>query len=325
MTKNITSNHDLILCIEKIRKERKMTIKSLTKDLLSTRSYTRLLANESLLTFEVLSKFLDRLQVPIFDFSFYVYNHNFYKYIDEITFFDYVRSGLYQIAYDEYYPKIEKGPWGSILAKKSIPISIVLMNYKLNKMNQYDSYYQIKEIIDLKSILKSVMLSGDDLEAMNIFIEICTDQEKTDIANYLYLVMENKVRILSISIEQATTLVHLVALKALTTKVEISQEDIKLINKIFHLAIEYQQRAKMAMYDVMLYKILYTFVRRLDLSENLIVFAYITSILSTINSVFTEEEVVKIRETDIHYILSLLNDDVFLSKNFYMEMINNEI
>lgn len=137
--------------------------------------------------------------------------------------------------------------------------------------------------------------------------------------------MENKVRILSISIEQATTLVHLVALKALTTKVEISQEDIKLINKIFHLAIEYQQRAKMAMYDVMLYKILYTFVRRLDLSENLIVFAYITSILSTINSVFTEEEVVKIRETDIHYILSLLNDDVFLSKNFYMEMINNEI
>ena len=94
---------NLISVIEKIRIQKNIKIKDLTNGIISSRNYSRYLSNEIELSFEMLIKLLERLDMPLFLFANYSKNLAIIENIEEMHFFDTVLSGDYQKAYDLYY------------------------------------------------------------------------------------------------------------------------------------------------------------------------------------------------------------------------------
>lgn len=319
-------NGIIIKHIDKIRQERKMNIKDLTIGIISQRSYSRYVSESHDLPLNIITKFLDRLNIPVYELAARIYNEIFHSHINEIWFFEYVRQGDYQKAFNEFYPLIKNKTWGSSLASKTIPAAIVYMEYKLNHITKIDAQVRLSKIVDVNAIITNNLLLEDEIQALNIYVLLCNDQDKTKISNFLVpKIVSNQLMIVTQTMEVSTHVVHLTTLQTLTSKEVTSQLDHENIQKVLPYILEYQKRAKPAIFDIKLFEILYKYSKKQGLKNKVVVFHYLSSILSTWSGFNLNDKHVVIDQADVDAFLECLNDSAFLSKPMYEELITHGI
>jgi len=311
--------------IEQLRTERKISIGDFTEGVVSKRNYSRYLSKEADIPFEVLDGFLTKLDMPLFEFGNYALNDTIYKNTEEYYFYDAILSENYEYAYKELYPKIKGKVCKTIYASKTIPMGIELMLYKMNKITKYEALDAMKKSLQLNTILNSNMIFANDITALQVFLRVCDGKTTELIADHLYkVIFMKKYHILTNTVEATNIILYLITIKALTT-IESTKKNKKRLKEVLDVFLEYHKRAKTSQYDIMVFENLYDYIKKNGIQNDLLVFHYYLSLLSSIDSISTKDGV-KIKDIkDIDIVMSYLDDDDFLREEMYERLMKYEI
>jgi hypothetical protein len=322
----MNGNRDAIVYLDIVREERKVSIQGFVEGITSRRNYSRLLSGEAELSFEMLGKFLERLGMPLYDFGLFAYNKTYLDNINEIWFHDCIRAEKYQEAYTKYYPLIKDKDWKTIYAKKTIPTAIILMDFQLKRIHKSSAIHSILNILKLSTIVNSTFITADDVEALYLFLRICNDEEKEQIAECFFrFLVEKRNKILSAGLEFTILTMYLSTLTALTTKETLNNRDRILILQVFRSALEYHIKAKMMTFDVLLFETIYKFIKKNQIRSKWIVFHYIASIASSFGNSFTRKTIIDLDEADRSDYLECIQDENFWEESMYERLLKNEI
>src|SRR5690554_1420148 len=140
---------EIMKYFEMLRTERKINIQDITEGIVSRRNYSRYVSGEIAINIETLSKLLAKIEVPLSEFSFYINNRITMENLEEQYFHALIRNEQYTKAYNKYYSKIKNKELKTIYAKRTIPLGIVLMKYKLGMLNRDEVILEMKKIMNL--------------------------------------------------------------------------------------------------------------------------------------------------------------------------------
>ena len=285
-------NQDIIHYIEKYRLDKKMPIYQLTKGITSTRNYSRMLAKEADVSIEHYNAFLKRFQIPIFEFSLYVYNCQFFENIQETHFLNAIENEQIEQAYEMITPYLDKNDWGFVYAHKTTPIAIKYVEYRLNKCTIHELLSKSRLILGLPQLLQQTMISLDDFEALFRFSVFCSESEKEQIADLLYrIIVKQDVKILNASVEHTTSRLHRLALQMMTALENQDEQSIRRINEVAAIALEYQSRAKIYGEDIFILQSLYLYYKKNQRTIPSLCKEYVMSILGS----YEEEKIASLK------------------------------
>ena len=317
------SNLEIMKYLEKLRSERKITIQDFTKDVCSRRNYSRFLVGEASISLEILSKLLNKIEIPLFDFSFYINNNIIYENIHEIYFYDLIHLEKYELAFKERYPHIKDKEWKTLYSEKCVPMGIKLMEYKLGIISKAEAVKAMSTILKLDEITNKYLVQDDDIGGANLFVRVCGDKDKEKIVEWLLEVLQSdKHKMVSGSYEPMMTNIYLTLLEAMTTHSDPNKYDYALIKKIANKAIEFHSRSKLATFDIFLFRILYNYIKANKINNKYIVFHYIAAILSAFEDSYVKDMVFDIHEEDIAIYKECLLDECFMNSYMYERLID---
>ena len=312
--------------LERARLERKVAIKDLVCDITSRRNYSRFLSDDISISFEILSKFLERLDIPFSEFSFYMHNVIMYENINEVYFHELIRSEKYELAYQNYYSQIAGKQLKTLYANKTIPLGIQLMKFKIGLISHDEALQEMTRLINLSEIVSSHVLRDDDIEALFLYIRICDKQTQEKIGVFALDALNNEKYIMLAGFyEQTSTILQLVALKTLTAKSYIGEEDQANIKKVAEIALKFHNRTKLSLFDVMLFQTLYDYIKTRGIKNKYIVFYYVASIIGSLNEGYVNGHKYAITQSDICMFYDCLNDASFMESSMYERLFSNGI
>lgn len=313
-------NQEIMQYIDKYRVDNKIPIYQLTKGIMSTRNYSRLLSGETVLSFETYSALLKRLRVPLFEFAIYLYNCRFFAYIHETNFQSAVDNKQYDEAYKMISPYLSEAKWGSVFAEKTIPMMVKFVEYKLNKSSLAELITFSRDTIHLDQVLHQTILSLDDFEALFLFSNYCSESERRMISNRMTEIMIHQdVKILNASVEHTTSRLHRLAIQLLTSFDDNDQNALINLKKMTQIALEYQSRAKIYGEDVYILETLYKYYKRQHQLSKDILIEFVLAVLGSNETHLISElkELLSVEEKDM--ILTSISTDTFKKTNLFEE------
>jgi len=312
--------------IEKLRIEKELSIKDLTSGVISPRTYTRYLSNQVEIPLDILNKFLERLETPLYQFGLYIYNTIYLENSEEIVFFNLIVSEKYKRAYEQEYPKLKDKKFQTYLSGKALPLSILLMKCKLNIITENHMLVEMRNVLELNALINRKDINAGEIEALKIFVKVCNDTEKELISNMLYKYLSDKsYMILTNTVEVSRVSLYYVSLLAYTTRSKLRKADKAKIEWIVKDFLKYHKRAKTLLLDCMVLKLIYDYYNKHQLSNDLIVFHYVAAILSTPENDHTKQFRSDITEANIRILFKFLEDDTFLKESMYERLLANEL
>ncbi len=319
-------DYEVMNCVEQLRLERKMTILEITEGVISRRNYSRYLSGEIPITLEVLTKLLTKLGVPLHEFVIYMTNKNIFNNLDEAYYLDLIRNEQYEEAYNRYYHSIKDKKLNSIYASRTIPICKNLMLYKLGKLFKEEAKKNSSRIIDLKEMFRKKHLNDDEIESLYLYIRICDDEDKERIADYLLnMLFSREYKLTAIHYEFCLTLTYLIVLTIITEHHNKEKYKRNIIKQVINEALDFFRRAKFNNNDILLFDILYKYIKKNNIHNNDIIFYYISSILSTNDTEFLNGRKFAITREDINIYFTLLKDEELINSNLYERIMNNAL
>jgi hypothetical protein len=249
-----------------------------------------------------------------------------YENINEVYFHELIRNEKYELAYQKYYPLIEGKQLKTLFANKTIPLGIQLMKYEMGIITSGEALREMTRIVNLSRIINSHILHDDDIEALFLYIRICDKQAKEEISVFAINALNNdKYMMLTGFYEQTLTILQLIALKTLTTKALISEEDRANINMIADVALKFHNRSKLSVFDIMLFQILYDYINANGIENKYVVFYYVASIIGSLNEEYVSNRKFTITEADIRMFYDCLSDTAFMGSSMYERLFANGI
>jgi hypothetical protein len=295
--------------LEKLRIERDIKIKDFTEGIMSVRNYSRLISHESEITFEDLDAFLNKLQVPLFQFGGYMRNSMIVDNMVVFQFLDAIASNNIQEAYEKFYPQIKDKAWDCPISRKHLPISILFMKYKLNKMTKAQALYEINKELELSTMINAGVVYGDDVTLLLTYLEICNEQAKKLIADFLFKALfTNKVKVLTSTGEPTRIMMYICILKAIITRDKISKIDHTIVKKVLEDFIAYHKKAKTELLDYDIFHYAYLYIKKFNLKNDYIIFHYIGSIISTGPKWYFSGKKIQIRKEDMDVFISMIGN-----------------
>lgn len=321
----MTKTNDIMKYIDQYRVENKIPIYKLTEGIMSTRSYSRLLTGEKVLSFENYAMLLERLRMPLFEFSLYFYNCQFFKNIHEVNFQQLVDEKKYREAYEFIQPHLINLSWKSIFSEKTLPIALKYVEYQLKKIGYSELIGYSRNLIQLDDMLERTLLSLDDFESLFLFSDFCSVKEKRKISDYLIrIILSNDIRILNASVEHTTSRLHRLAIQILTSFDDNDDESLITLKKIVNVALEYQSRAKIYGEDLLILELLFKYYKRLLIENRELLTEFVLSCLGSNE----EEKISKLKtiltKEEKAYILNLIKTSRLKKKILFDQDINDE-
>lgn len=321
----MNNDFDIIDYIEKLRIKKGMTIKDLTENIVAQRSYTRYLSKESTLQLNVLDAFLKRLSVPLFQFSLYIKNNIMLDNFEEYYFFDQILNEDYKDAKEKYDSIIKHKTLKSPLAKKSIPIAILIMKYNLNKISKFSMHNKVRQILKLSEFEESNFLLDHDIQCLILFLRVASDSEKTRIANVLYDALFNdEFKIFTSNVELAYTTLYYVLLESLTKRDVLRTKDHEMIEKTFTHYLKYYRRSLMTGFDLDIFKTLYEYYSTKSVDKKSFAFYYLSLLLISSDASTNYLEEATLSTQDKATFLELLKNPEFKETNLFERLISHE-
>lgn len=272
---------DIMKTLDLIRANHKIKIQDLVQGIMSRKTYTRLLNDEASISFYDLNKLLEKLSIPFLEFSLYVVNSIEGQFPMESSFFLTILRENYQKAYDEFYPGVIGKELKTIFGAKSVPATIELMLYKLNKQSKEVSLSNLHQKFDLKSILESRIIDDGISGILYSFVYLVGDSERRQIGNFIYkVIFDPSFRHYYSYTEISKTIIHVTGILSFTLLDKLDDEELNRLEKIVVGALDYHTKFRGTVFDHKIFRILYQFQKEKNLENDFIIFSYISSYLS---------------------------------------------
>ncbi|MCF7932319.1 MAG: hypothetical protein K9K93_04040 [Acholeplasmataceae bacterium] len=318
-------NLEIMHYIDKYRIEKGMPINQLTKGVMSTRNYSRLLSGDAELSFETYALFLNKLSIPLFEFAMYLYNCRFFETIHEAHFLDAVDEKRYKDADELIRPYMKDAAWGSVFAHKTIPLALKIVAYHLNKTTIHDLLSFSRSLIQLEQLVNESVITLDDFDSMFLFTHYCFENEKQMIIDFLIrILVQKEVIILSGSYDHTLSRAYRLAVQLMTSVTPANEHHHDNLKQIARIALEYQSRAKMSMEDLYLLEAIFKYYKNNKMTSPSLLREYVLSALGS-----NEEHVIQslkdlLTDQEIEFVLSSISQSTLRGTNLFTEIFEDE-
>lgn len=309
--------------IEKFRNTKKLTIEELTKDIVSRRNYSRYLSGEIKVSFEVLSLLLNKLEISFSDFSYFIVNTIITENIEESEFLYLIVEKQFDEAFDKYYERFKKYEFKTYFSNKTMPCSVIYLEYVKGLISKSDAYYKMNKIIMIEELLNKYIYMDDDIESLYIYSKLCNLQELNLIKDYLIdIVFNNKHKSFAVTPERQMLLIYLILLEIFVYKLPLNEENRLRLDQIISKALEYYRRAKIELFDLLIFEILYDYQIKTNQNNERIIFYYISNLIIYKTHPYTKSSIFKIRKEDFEIYKQVIKEESILKEEMYEGLIN---
>ena len=180
----------LINFMENLRYDRKITQENYLHGVISQRQYYRYRSGESEIPFEVITKFADKLNIPI--------SRLLEKFDDELSnekqttliFFNLVAAHEIDKAYLEYQ-KMKNHTFISKVNENFFKCSKLLLDFYHNRIYKSDVVSGIYQILDYPKVMKKTAFPDDEIYMLGLLMDF-SDKDRKRILKKLYEVVQNQ-------------------------------------------------------------------------------------------------------------------------------------
>ena len=312
----------IITLLDQLRIQSKLSIENFTEGIISKRNYSRYLNGELKISYLTLSKLLEKLNISISSFSFFIQNSIITKYDYELDFFDEVTKKDYKRAMDIYETKIKGKPLYTHLSEKSVPSGIIYLSFILGQKDLKTAKLEIKDIIHFHQLPEKHVYTDDDIGSLYIYSLIADEQDKKIIADWLEeVIVEKKHKSFYTQPEPIKYLKYIMMLKILTEKETIDPKTQKLIDIVTTKALDHDRRARIIGHNQLLLKILYEYAHKSnDAKKDIYSFYYLSSLM-TLKEDIIKNQAHHVKKEDYELFLKQLQDDKYLKMEAFKELI----
>lgn len=180
----------LINFMENLRYDRKITQENYLHGIISQRQYYRYRSGESEIPFEVITKFADRLNIPIT--SLLEKFDDEYSHENNVTlmFFNLVASKSIKKAYDEY-AEMKGHTFISKVNKNFFKCSKLLLDLYANRIHKSELIDEIYQLTDYPKVMKKTAFPDDEIYMLGLLMEY-SEKDRKRILKKLYEVVQNR-------------------------------------------------------------------------------------------------------------------------------------
>lgn len=303
-------NQEIMRYFERYRLDHKMPIYKITKGIMSTRNYSRILSGEVDISLEDYARLLRRLRLPLFEFNLYIENSTLDENIHEIQFYQAIECRDFEKAYQIIGPYLRDGKWKTLMANKSIPIAVKLMESQLGHCTTRQFYAFARKTLNLTEMETQKILSFDDFEALLLFSFYGTVEEQRRIYSVFYRIMRDEVRILSTSLEYSMSRLHVRTLELATSFHDPDENMLTQLRDIAWIVLEYQSRAKMIGVEAKMLLLLHRYYQTNHLSSEPLLLDVALSVLGSGDETMIQNWKAELSRADI----TLIQDQILPSK-----------
>ena len=163
----------------------------------------------------------------------------------------------------------------------------------------------------------------DDIESLYIYSKLCNLQELNLIKDYLIdIVFNNKHKSFAVTPERQMLLIYLILLEIFVYKLPLNEENRLRLNQIISKALEYYRRAKIELFDLLIFEILYDYQIKTNQNNKRIIFYYISNLIIYKTHPYTKSSIFKIRKEDFEIYKQVIGEESILKEEMYEGLIN---
>jgi hypothetical protein len=313
-------NHEIMRYFELYRLEHKVPIYKITKGIMSTRNYSRVLSGEVDISLEDYARLLRRLRLPLFEFNNYIENSTIDENIHEIQFLQAVECRNFEKAYQIIKPYLRDRKWKTMMAIKTIPIAIKLMESQLKQCTTRQFYDFARQTLELTEMETQKFLSFDDFEALLLYSHYGTVEEQRRIYAIFYRIMRDEVRILSTSLEYSMSRLHLRTLELATSFHDPDDSMIEQLREIAWIVLEYQSRAKMIGVEAKMLLLLHRYYQANHIPSETLLSDVALSVLGSSDETMIQKWKAELSNTEIAWIKNHILPSKLPIKHFLEEV-----
>ncbi len=180
----------LINFMENLRYDRKISQENYLDGIISQRQYYRYRSGESEIPFEVITRFADKLNIPIsslleqFDDEYSSENET------TLEFFMLVLSGKADSAYKEFQ-KLKNHVFISAVNENLFKSSKLLLDLESKRIQKVDLINEIYKLIDYPRVMKKSAFPDDEIYMLGLLMEH-SDKDRKPILKKLYEILQSK-------------------------------------------------------------------------------------------------------------------------------------
>lgn len=317
------SNDDVIRCIDRLRSERDIKIQKLVKGVVSRRTYTRYLSGEASITYDVLIKMLDNIDVPFHEFAYYVSNCLEMENQKETEFILQVFDEAWDVAWD-FYLKYIKDKTHLAYREFAIKYCEIYLLYNKKIISKTAAAKAMNKDRILDRILDCYVLEDDIVLALHFFAKICSDEDLLKVKNFFFAaITENKYKIFALQYERLKNIIHLTFIYIMTERMPYNKENHEQLMNVFKIALEFDSRAKLKTFDNRLFTLIHDYYLKNNLPHNKYInYYYLSSILSEIKDSYIENRNYVVTGQDIADFKECISDRAFLAEPMYRRLLN---
>ena len=318
----MATNREIIIALDNFRLEKRKTIQDMTEGIISPRNYSRLLKDEAEITMDVLVALLDKLNTPFEEFISYINMHKYVDSFDEDRFVYLVIFENYEKAVSKYSDVMSGKNNKSRFAEKTIPACVAYLSYINKKITLQAAKMLIEGFLDLNTIEKNKVIHEEDIYTMYLYMKIASQEELDSLSEFMNtIIYDRSFKVFAHQYENTIMMAYIIEMYLLTSK-PYSVENDKAIRNVFKEALLFNSKYTISPFDVLLFEVVFKYVKKNDIKSKYISFYYIASVLSTSNVDFLRGRTFDIGEDDLEAYYGLISDARFVNSHMYKRLIN---
>lgn len=275
------SSIDIIKVLDHLRANQRIKIQDLVDGIMSRKKYTRLLNDETSISFSELLSLLDKMSIPLQNFSQLVTQAMESHFVHEQNFYLALLRNNYKEAKEDYYPKLDINKRYSALGQLGLKALVELIYFKTNKQTILETRHHLHELKPLDDILLETIIQDGMIAHLYAYVHVATEAEKRRIASYVFkAVYDNKYRYYIACHKLSKVVFYLTGILAYTTINQLSKEERGQLEKLALSTIRLHLMTKNRLLDYNLFAMLYYYQQKLSTKNNYITFYYLESYIS---------------------------------------------
>ncbi len=308
-----------------LRRQQKVSVAFLTKDITTTRSYHRYMSGGVTIAFDTLLQLLNRMKITMIDFSYYMNNRMSVDFKEEGLFVDHIIGKRYKEAQALYEEKLSDQKFHTMYADKTAPIGVIKLQYVQKKITYDEAYEQIRNILALEALLEKRIITDDDVNALYVFMDLRKPSDDALIIDILkrMLIKQDYKQFLMLY-EHVMLMGYLILLEVLIETKHMTADyhhDIKVVTS---KALEFISRAMLSTYEIMILSMLYDYANRYQLPKDDYIFYYFSSILTITDQTQREAFMKRLKPEDKVVFMKQLSDKTYHNKTLYEGLIDEK-
>lgn len=310
---------DMMVFLDSLRINKKISKQELCKDICSTRAYSRYLTGETEVSFDILLKLIERINLSLRDFSVLYLRHIEIENNEEGLFIFNVLFGCKkEVLLDEYQEVSEKLKDKVVIYPHALPVAKLLVEYLYkNKTKEYCHDEAIK-IVKYQSLIRDKIIIQESVIELSLFIYLANRKELKEIYDYFldFIKNQNSYKTFFTHYDRITTIICLSLLRImeLNNEVTLTNTDLKYI---YNYGLDFLIRSRQSVNDAILLEKIYQISNILGMNDKYLIFNYVASVLSNYSTGIILNHSFKVTKVDLDIYYEILKDQSYLRKPTY--------